>query len=202
MANKFKVIKIEDDYKILYISSKPPVIEAKVIFDRDHISQKLIFILMEITHKHGFGCSQPTFGDEQDSNMTFFIGTVLPSSRSLKTYLERIHACLKDVDIFSKEFIKQLDFSRLDLSMFSDLNKDFEIFPEQLAALRDQLYNGSWTDFKKAMDLEGREDMAEMAIRCMNFEENNNKDIGLVGHKLSYILDVLAENSFSEVETN
>jgi hypothetical protein len=199
---KVELIELENGFKVIYISSKPPRIEAKVIFDRDDISQKLIFTLMDVSHKHGFGCSPPKFGGIDDANMTFLIGTVLPSARARDKYLKRIHACLYEVAEFTQDFMRQLDFSRLDLSMFNNFSVEIEIYPEQLAALRDQLYNGSWRDFRDAMTREGRDDMADVALRCMKFEKNNSKDIGLVGHKLGFILNMLGEQQYGELEIN
>ena len=61
-------------YKVFRINSKPPRLEAKVVLDRDNISQKLIFTLMEISYNHGFACSPPTFKDAEDPDMIFLIG--------------------------------------------------------------------------------------------------------------------------------
>jgi len=194
------VIELED-FKVLYVSSKPPRLEAKVVFDRDNISQKLVFTIMDIGHRHGFGCSPPKFGGEDDPNMVFLIGTVLPSVKSLNKYLKRIHACLSEIKEFTKEFTRQLDFSILDISMFGDIEV-VDIYPEQLAALRDQLYNGSWQDFSDAMSEEGKDDMADIAFRCMKFEKKNNKDIGFVGHKLSFFLSMLDDYYKQDIEVN
>ena len=182
-----------DNFKVLYVSSKPPRLEAKIVFDRDNISQKLVFTMMVIAHRHGFGCSPPKFNGHNNSDMTFLIGTILPSSRSLNTYLKRIHSCLLELKDFNTEFSRQLDFSLLDMSMFSDVDL-VNIYPEQLAALRDQLYNGSWSEFRDAMFAEGKEDVAEIALRCMKFEKKNKKDIGLIGHKLGFFLELIDEH--------
>lgn len=181
-----------DGFKVLYIRSKPPRLEAKVIFDRDHISQKLIFTLMEISHTHGFGCSPPHFGGPEDSGMTFLIGTILPSARSLNKYVEKIRNCLAEVQAFASDFSQQLDFSTLDISMFGGVEIT-GFYPEHLAALRDQHYDGSWEKFRDAMVSEGQEDDAEIVQCCMQFEETNAKDIGLVGHKLGYMLHMLEQ---------
>lgn len=181
-----------EDFKVLLINSKPPRIEAKVIFDRDHISQKLIFTIMEITHEHGFGCSPPHFNGPDDSSMTFLIGYILPSKRSLKKHLERIRECLDEVKTFANDFTQQLDFSQLDISMFHKIELS-GFYPEHLAAVRDQNYNGSWKEFYEAMVSEDREDEAEIVQRCMEFEEINSKDMGLVGHKLGFMLHMLEQ---------
>lgn len=181
-----------EDFKVLLINSKPPRIEARVIFDRDHISQKLIFTLMEITHEHGFGCSPPHFNGPDDSSMTFLIGYILPSKRSLKKHLERIRGCLDEVKTFANDFTQQLDFSQLDISMFHKIELS-GFYPEHLAAVRDQNYNGSWKEFYEAMVSEDREDEAEIVQRCMEFEEINSKDMGLVGHKLGFMLHMLEQ---------
>jgi hypothetical protein len=186
------IIELENDFKVLYVSSKPPRIEAKIVFDRDSISQKLIFTMMDIAHRHGFGCSPPKFGGPEDSQMSFLIGTILPSSRSLNKYLKRISSCLFEVTEFTEEFARQLDFSRLDLTMFNGMEAA-DIYPEQLTALKDQIYNGSWKDFRDMMSEEGKEDVADIILRCMKFEKKNNKDLGLVGHKLGFMLEVLDE---------
>lgn len=176
------------EFKILHIKTSPQRLEARIIFDRDHISQKLIFTLMEISHNHGFGCSPPTF--DEDDSMTFFIGTILPSKASLNKYMKKMEKCLADVKEFANEFGEQLDFSMLDISMFGEVNIE-GFYPEHLAALRDQHYDGSWEDFYEAMIDEKREEDAELIQCCMEFEEINDKDIGLIGHKLGYMLHIL-----------
>jgi len=198
---KYKIELIDlDGFKILYICSKPQRIEAKVIFDRDHISQKLIFTLMEISHEHGFGCSPPHFGGLDDPSMTFLIGTVLPTIKSLNKYLKKIKDCLTEIKVFADKFSEQLDFTRLDISMFGKVDLA-GFYPEHLSALKDQHYNGSWDNFYEAMISEERNDDAELIQCCMEFEETNNKDIGLVGHKLGYMLH-LFEETHTENETN
>lgn len=203
-SDKHKIDVIDvNDFKILHVCSDPPRIEAKIIFDRDHISQKLIFTLMEISHAHGFGCSPPNFKGPYDPGMTFLVGSILPSSskRSLTIYTKRIEGCLLEIRNFASSFSKQLDFSILDISMFSDI--ELEGFdPEHLAALKDQNYSGSWKFFHKSMIKENRKDEADIVQRCMKFEELNAKDIGLVGHKLGYILHMLYQDIAAEDETN
>jgi hypothetical protein len=188
-------------FKVLHILSKPQRLEAKVIFDRDHISQKLIFTLMEISHAHGFGCSPPHFRGPEDSSMTFLIGSILPSKRSLKKYVGRIQDCLSEIQVFASDFSQQLDFSTLDISMFGEMELE-GFYPEHLAALRDQHYDGSWEEFYRAMVSEEREDEAEIVRRCKEFEETNAKDIGLVGHKLGYMLHMLDQVSHTQNESN
>jgi hypothetical protein len=198
-TDNIDIIELEN-FKILHIKSKPQRIEAKVVFDRDNISQKLIFTLMDIAHIHGFGCSAPMFKDLKDPSMTFLIGTILPSSRSLNKYLRKIHMCLCSIAEFAQEFSKQLDFSQLDLTMFSNMGK---FYPEQFAAIRDQHYGGSWKMFHDNMVMENRNDEAKIVECCVRFEEINQKDIGLIGHKLSYILDIVNVQSGCEnFETN
>ena len=182
-----KIIEI-DDFKVMHISSKPPRIEAQVVFNREHISQKLMFTLMEISHTYGFGCSPPVFGDEEDGSMTFLIGTIMPSVRSLNKYLSRMKECLNEVASFAMDFSQQMDFRILDLSMFHDIDVQ-EMYPEQLAAIRDQYYDGSWEKYQESVLKNGRIEEADIIGRCRIFENENQKDIGLVGHKLGYILE-------------
>jgi hypothetical protein len=187
-----KIIEI-DDYKILHIKNKPQRLETKIIFDRDDISQKLIFTIMDIAHDHGFGCSSPIFGGPNDPSMMFLIGTTLPSRFLLKKYTDIMVACLKQIQEFAEDFTKQLDFSRLDLSMFSDA--DIEgFYPEHVAAVKDQHYNGSWDIFYNAMVEEGRSEDADLIQKCVMFELLNTKDMGLIGHKLGYMLHALELN--------
>jgi len=200
--NEFKIELLDvDDFKVLLIHSRPPRLEAKVIFDRDHISQKLIFTLMEITHAHGFGCSAPQFNGSNDPSMTFLIGNIIPNKRHFKRYLERIKECLTAVKGFAHDFSRQLDFTTLDISMFNDLDLS-GFYPEHLAALRDQHYDGSWKKFYKAMASENRQDEAELVRCCMEFEKVNSKDIGLVGHKLGFMLHMLDQVPPSNSDVN
>lgn len=183
------------EFKILHIKTNPQRLEAKVIFDRDHISQKLIFTIMEIAHDHGFGCSPPNFNGPDDPSMVFFIGTILPTKRSLDKYLKKLGECLLEIKEFAFEFSEQLDFSMVDISMFGKIEVE-DFYPEHLAALRDQHYDGSWEEFHEAMVKEKRNDEAELIQCCIEFEETNCKDIGLIGHKLSYMLYMLENLNF------
>jgi hypothetical protein len=186
------------EFEILHIFGTPQRIESKIIFDRENISQKLIFTLMEISHNHGFGCSPPYF---RDSDMVFLVGTILPTKKSVNKYSKKLYNCLLEIVEFSNKFIKQLDFSQLDLSMF--VNMDVEEFsPEQIAAVRDQHYDGSWEDFYEDLLGKDKELEADIVRRCVKFEKINQKDIGLVGHKLSYIVQILDETDDIEKEIN
>ena len=195
-----EVLEVEQ-FSIIHILSNPPRIESNVVFDRDNISQKLIFTLMEISHNHGFGCSPPHFKGPDDSTMTFLIGTILPTKKSFQKYTKKMYSCLLDIYEFASEFSRQLDFSQLDLSMFVGIDID-GFFPEQIAAVRDQHYNGSWVDFHD--DLLDKENGLEIDVieRCIKFEKINDKDIGLVGHKLSYIIQMLDESESIGMEKN
>jgi hypothetical protein len=196
-SDKLKVETIEiGEFSVIRFFSKPQRIEAKVVFDKENISQKLIFRLMEITHMHGFGCSNPHFGDINDNYMLFFIGTTLPSPRSLKKYLQKMYNCLLDIRDFQNEFERQFDFSKVDISMFSNQNID-GFYPEHVAAVRDQHYNGSWTSLKNSLIEEGKLEDARLIDSCIKFETINDKDIGLIGHQLSkmlYLIDGLETN--------
>ena len=187
--NEIKIIEL-GQFSILHILSDPERIETKVVFDRDNISQKLIFILMDIAHNHGLGCSAPQFNNIDDPSMTFVIGTILPNKKSIKKYSQMIYNCLIDVCDFAEDFNRQLDFSILDLSMFSGMDP-YSFYPEQLAAIRDQLFNGSWVTFKKSLITEHKKEDADLIDRCKKFEKINKKDIGFVGHKLLYMVDLM-----------
>ena len=189
--NSIKVKTLDiDGYKMIYIDTKPPRLEAKVEFNRDHISQKLIFTLMEISHQHGFACSPPDFDGPDNPRMSFLIGTLLPSSWSMRKYARRLYKCIIAISKFTNDFSNQLDFTKLDISMFGGI--DLRVFrPDQLAAIRDQHYNGSWDKYMTSMAEQGRVEEVDIIGRCITFEEKNQKDIGYVGHRLSYILQLL-----------
>jgi len=94
--------------------------------------------------------------------------------------------------LFSEDFEKQLDFSKLDLTMFADIDLN-SFFPTQMAAIRDQHYNGSWEEYYNAMKKEERSIEASIVDKCIKFEDLNKKDIGLVGHKLDVMLQLINE---------
>lgn len=173
-------------FKALYFGSAPPRLEAAVVFDGHTISQKLVFQMMDISWRHGFGCAAPQFEDKGE--MVFSIGTVLPSSRSLPRYAAKLSKCLEEMADFSADFARQLDFSTLDISMFQGLDPvELDLF--LIAAARDQQYGGNWEAFQRAMKESGRDEEAKIVECCQAFEKINGKDIGLVGNKL---LDTLA----------
>lgn len=191
-----KLIDVEiielDEFSVVHFLAKPPRIEAQVVFDRENISQKLLFKIMRITHNHGFGCSPPHFDTPDSSIMSFYVGTIMPSSKSIKNYLRKIYDCLMDIKDFAEDFNRQLDFSIVDLSMFSEFNIH-KFYPERLAAIRDQSYDGSWNRLHKSLKKAGKKVEADFVKCCQKFEEANKKDIGLVGHKLSDLIYELEE---------
>lgn len=179
-------------FKALYFGSAPPRLEAAVAFDGNMISQKLVFQMMDISWRHGFGCAAPQFEDAGE--MVFSIGTLLPSSRSLPRYVAKLNKCLEEMADFSADFARQLDFSTLDVSMFEGLDPvDLDL--SLIAAVRDQQFGGNWEAFQRAMKEDGRDEEVQVIERCQMFEQINGKDIGLVGNKL---LDTLAMVSDGE----
>ncbi|MFA5048441.1 MAG: hypothetical protein WC516_05470 [Patescibacteria group bacterium] len=178
----YNIIKI-GQFSVFHIFSNPERVESKIVFDRDNISQKFIFTLMNISHNHGFSCSAPKFNGPTDPTMTFYVGTVLPTKKSLNKYIKKIYDYLVDIKIFATNFNEQFNFDKLDLTMFTGIDL-YDFYPEQIAAIRDQHFNGSWSAFKKSLLAENKEIEAEMIERCKKFEKVNKKDIGLVGHKL------------------
>ena len=189
-------------FKAYYFDSRPPRMEAAVIFDVSQLSQKLIFHMMEISWKHGFGCAPPQFGTSDDEDeLVFSIGTSLPSSRSVRKYSARLQRCLKEIRDFAEDFARQLNFHNLDISMFEGLAYA-EFDPQYLAILRDQNYNGSWAAFQKDMTRHGRMEEAEVVDRCRKFEEVNDKDMALIGSKLRYEMAMLSEMEADGGEMN
>lgn len=193
----YSVIKIEG-FSVLHVLTEPERVESKVVFDRNDISQKLIFTLMNICHDYGFGCSAPKFNGPDDSIMTFYVGTFLPTKNSLNKFTKKLSECLSAINEFAKSFNQQLKFDNLDLTMFHGVDL-YSFSPEQLAAIRDQHFNGSWALFKKSLVSENKDEEADIVERCKQFEKLNKKDIGLVGHKLSYIMELLQDNSSNTV---
>lgn len=195
MKNNINVLKL-GKFKVLRFNSSPPRLEAKIILDRDNISQKLIFTLMEITHQYGFACSPPSFKNFDSPEMIFLVGTISTGFLSTKKILNRLYLCLEAIDNFLKSFNKQLDFTKVDISMFGGIDLS-QFRPTEIAAVRDQHYNGSWRDFKKALTQSGRNEEAEVIDKCIIFEEENKKDLGLVGHKLGRTLYMI-ENQYQD----
>lgn len=198
--NELKIKAVDaGEYRLLYVLSNPPRLEAKIVLGRDDISQKLLFTMMEISHQHGFSCSPPAFGNPSDSQMTFLIGTVLPGRWSLKKYSQRMEECLDDLSMFLKSFNSQMDFSNLDVSMFGGIDFDYLDF-SQLAAMRDQNFDGSWWKFRDALVQMGQR--TEVIDKCALFEKENKKDLGLVGHKLKTTLKEIEGQFVSEDNVN
>jgi len=184
-----KIIEL-GEFQALLVKSRPARLETKVVFSRDDISQKLVFMMMDISHKYGFGCSSPKFNLPDKDSMTLLVGTILSNQRSIDQHLARLYACLQEISEFMQDFQQQLNFDCLDLSMFDGVDVE-DIYPEQLAALRDQNHDGSWQSFYDFLIQEGKRIEADIVERCVRFEQINNKDVGLVGHKLDYVLQML-----------
>ena len=187
-----KLIEIEE-FKAWVFDIKPPRMESAYAFNIMNYSQKMIFKMMGITHKHGFSCSAPMFGDKEHENeVVFSIGCVLPSKKSLNKYSKRMYECLKDIAKFDKELKRQNDFSVVDLSMFTDL--DLEYFdPQIFSSIRDETYNGSWDLFYDDMIKNENNASAQIIVKCVQFEEVNDKDIALVGNQLDQALSIVEE---------
>lgn len=181
---KPEILELEN-FKVIFFNSNPPRMEAKIEFDKNHFSQKLIFTLMDIAFSFGVGCSKPFFGEKEEDAMFFLLRIFVNSKRNMKAQKERMNACLLEILDFSKEFAAQMDFSKIDLSMF-DGSVEGDV--EKLSLIRDQIYKGSWDEFYNVMEREGYEDAAKMVIMLKKFEEKNQKNVGFVGHKLNYLL--------------
>lgn len=180
-------------YKIVKIASTPPRLEAKIILDKYNLSYRLICIMMETTHQHGFSCSPPLVKENRD--VIFLVGTILPNRLYLKKYLNRMENCLNDLTEFFEYFTCQLDFSNVDVSMFSGI--DLENFRStEILAVRDQHHNGSWEDFIKYLEKKNKLDEIEVLNKCMIFEVKNKKDLSLVGHKLDDTLHNIIQKEF------
>jgi len=179
-------------FKALYFNSVPPRLEAAVAFDGQDLSQKLIFQMMDISWRHGFGCSAPEF--EENGDLIFSIGTILPSSRSLGRFSKKLSKCLEEVADFSVDFARQLDFSTLDVSMFSGFDiSDLDL--SLISAVRDQQHSGNWENFLKALRESGRDEEASVVDMCREFEKVNKRDIALVGNKLLETLLVVGDST-------
>jgi hypothetical protein len=133
--------------------------------------------------------------------MVFLIGTILPTKRSLNKYVNRLRDCLEEISEFYDSFSKQLDFTHLDVTMLGGIDLH-EFYPQELAEVRDQPYNGSWEDFRSAMVEQGKTEEADIVSKCVEFEETNDKDLGLVGHKLGFTLVMLEERLGVSFEIN
>lgn len=181
------------DFKAWYFDTKSPRLESVFSFPRDHFSQKLVYSVMNIAHKHGFACAAPVFGNESNPDQVIFcLGAELPSSKSIRKYSAKIGSCLADIARFSEDFSKQLDFSIVDLSMFGGV--DFDYFdPLMLATVRDQHYDGLWEKFHKDMMEDDREEDADLITRCKVFEDKNGKDIALVSAQLDETLSMVED---------
>jgi len=175
-------------FKAFYFGSVPPRLETSVVFDSCVLSQKLVFQMMDISWRHGFGCSAPVF--TEDNNLVFSIGTILPSSRSVRKYAAKLAGCLKELTDFSADFERQLDFRTIDISMFAGMDPT-ALDLSLIAAVRDQQYGGNWEAFQIAMRNSGRKDEALVVGKCREFEEVNRKDIGLVGNQLRNTLETV-----------
>lgn len=184
-------------FKAWVFNIKPMRMESAYGFNIKDFSSKLVYTLMDITHKHGFSCSGPLF---EKKEVIFSIGAVLPSKRSINKYSNKLNECLNDIAYFDKNLRKQIDFTFIDLSMFKGIN--FEYFdPVLFAKLRDEFYQGSWKSFQQALIESGRKDEAELIKKCEEFELKNNKDIALVGKQLDDIIS-LVESSLSRSVVN
>lgn len=189
------------EFEALLVKARPARLETKVTFSRDDISQKLVFMMMDMSHKYGFGCSSPKFNLPDEDSMTFLVGTVISNQRSLEKHLVRLYSCLQEMSEFMQDFKQQLDFDRLDLSMFEGVDAE-DVYPERLAAMRDQNYGGSWQGLYDALIAEGKSDEADIVARCVRFEQINGKDVGLVGHRLDYILQTFGKLPAASAKSN
>jgi len=194
---KTKLLKI-GNFDIVHVLTEPERIESRIVFGRNDISQKLIFSLMDMTYNYGFGCSAPFFDNEF---MFFLIGGVLPNKKSLKKHTLMLCECLENVKLFVDSFNKQLDFTNIDISMFTEIDID-DFYPEQIAAVRDQQYDGSWNKFKKDLLKNGKDLEIDVIKKCIKFEKINKKDIGLVGHKLNYIIHLMETDIGDRTNSN
>jgi hypothetical protein len=192
---KLQVEKIYiENFPVFLTYSKPFRIDAKIIFNKDFLSQKLIFKLLEISYAYGFSCSSPYFGNNKSKYVTFFIGKILFNKKYLNQVEIILKDCLLEIKILKNNLIKQMNFFNLDISMFNDIKFD-NLYFEYLTTIRDQNYNGSWKNYYNDMISMNKDDEANIIIKCIEFERVNLKDLGFVGHKLNLIFQVLENTS-------
>jgi hypothetical protein len=186
-TDKVELIK-SGNFTITCIHSNPIRVEAKIVFNLEHLSYKLLFNLMEIAHKHGFGCSSPTFNSQTDQTMYFLIGTIASSIRSVKPCVSRLEECLEEISAFSLYFLQQLDFSNVDMSMFDGVVIGDV---EKMVMIKDIYYNGSWDLLISSLKLGRFAEAAVSAAVLRKFEEVNNKDLSFAAIKVNGVLDYL-----------
>jgi len=184
------------NHKVEYFNSNPSRMESKVLFDVNSISQKLIFSVMNITHKYGIGCSAPKFKGIDDQEMTFLLSEVISDCDDTNVYLNRFESCLDEIDKFKSYLETQLNFDKLDLSMFNDIIT-YDVFLTELASVKDQHYDGCWDAFKASMIDSGKLDEAKILGVCKKFEEVNKKDLALIGYKVEDLLTAYYEHDLS-----
>jgi hypothetical protein len=180
---------ISKRYSMFRINSKPPKLEAKIAFNVKDMSQQLIFRIMNITHRRGISCSSPSIANDND--VIFLVGTFINGIFGQKKSVRILEKCLDDLKEFINDFDTQLDFSRADLSMFENVNLP-KIDVMEIIAVRDQYFNGSWIVFRDEIIESGVADGVDIIDSCIEFEAINNKDLGLVGHKLAETLTILS----------
>jgi hypothetical protein len=176
---------VVEEFTFQFIDMKNPRIEAQLLLNKEDLVPKFLYKLMELSHLHGFGCSAPFFY-ESGASVSLFIGTKIEQKYDFDFYAQKLLICIREVKKFIEYFSNQINFSNVDISMFTDIDPNY-FYPDQLATIRDQNYQGSWNGFIK--DIENNTEYDTQLIKkCIDFEKINNKDLGFVGLKLSSLL--------------
>jgi hypothetical protein len=181
-------MKIKSPYEIRrVVGNDIDQLEAYVIFNRQVISQRLIFLIMEMTFKYGISCSNPKFSNASDT-MCFKLSSPIYHSATLKRIQINFENCIREIKDFQKDLQRQLDFSKLDLTIFQGVDTSL-FYAEHFSAVVNQYYSGDWNSYLNDMISQGRDMEAQFIEICMAVEQQCNVDIGLVGHALNEYLD-------------
>lgn len=176
----------------------PLSVNASIKFDGGIKSSKLIRNLMDLCYNFGVGLTSPMLSQDNENMMIFGLKQNIPSIQYAKKYFHHLEKCVHTIENYLKTVGKQMDFVTLDVSMFSEfdvINLNFDSMVNQ----RDNKYNGSWNNFKIDLTNHGFHSESLIIDKCVEFENKNKTDMGIVGKQIIDLLGMTKVGLFDHI---
>ena len=179
----------------------PASANASIKFEGGVKSSKLIRNLMNLCYNFGIGLTSPMLSQDNEELMVFGLKTIIPGAQYAKKYHRHLEKCVFAIKNYLDEVEKQMDFVTLDVSMFSNFDIS-DINFDSVVNQRDNRYNGSWQNFIVDLTNGGQVNEVKFMEKCVEFEQKNNTDLGIVSSQITNLLSMNKAGLFDYKEKN
>ena len=176
----------------------PMSVNASISFEGGIKSSKLVRNIMNLCYSFGVGLTAPMLSQNSEDLMIFNLKQNIPSTRYAQKSYRHMKKCISTIEGYLSEVGKQMDFNKIDVSMFSDFDVD-KINFDSIANQRDNKYNGSWENFMIDLKNTGNTVSVDLLEKCIEFEEKNNTDLGIITGQIADLLAMSKVGLFDHI---